>query len=263
MSKKVACLTKHPGNIRELLNTGLLEGVPVISLCSKVWLLVAIYNAFVHHVMASRLFSAYYFEQHAGSTKKHPADYIYLGNGNSLRDVLRACERSPLEALEKTIRSSVDPVITSILNCLNCDENIPPSSQTEYVLCHGCLESKQPSDTPTPSHAYKSNSRDTGLHKLVFNVLLDGTEVAYYVDGEVSPSAFEAHAGEGSRRKPYDNIFTSNGVSLHELSMKISKDMGRSERETDDLCRECGLGGDIFPCKICPRSFHPACVLAV
>lgn len=30
MSKKVACLTKHPGNIRELFNTGLLEGVPVM-----------------------------------------------------------------------------------------------------------------------------------------------------------------------------------------------------------------------------------------
>jgi hypothetical protein len=27
--------------------------------------------------------------------------------------------------------------------------------------------------------------RDTGLHKLVFNVLLDGTEVAYYADGQV------------------------------------------------------------------------------
>ncbi|KAF8749454.1 hypothetical protein HU200_012655 [Digitaria exilis] len=30
MSKKVACLTKHPVNIRELLNTGLLEGMPVM-----------------------------------------------------------------------------------------------------------------------------------------------------------------------------------------------------------------------------------------
>jgi len=174
-------------------------------------------------------------------------------------------------------------------------------------LCRRCLESKQPQDHATPSYPCKSNSsltpsskeaflkissskkggsagkvtnKDNGLHKLVFNVLLDGTEVAYYVDGQrkvdgyikdqriycnhcnrvVSPSAFEAHAGEGSRRKPYDNIFTSNGVSLHELAMKISKDMERSERETDDLCRECGHGGDIFPCKICPRSFHPACV---
>ncbi|KAL5651308.1 hypothetical protein ACJX0J_036766, partial [Zea mays] len=257
----------------------------------------------------SKAVSSYYFEQHAGSTKKHPADYIYLGNGNSLRDVLRASDRSPLEALEKTIRSSIDPVVKrSHTNCLNCNEPVLPSSQTENVLCQVCLESKQPQDPLTTSYtcngsssltpsskeallknissgkkggsAGKVTNKDNRLHKLVFNVLLDGTEVAYYVDGQrkvdgyikdqriycnhcnkvVSPSAFEAHAGEGSRRKPYDNIFTSNGVSLHELAMKISKDMELSERETDDLCRECGQGGDIFPCKICPRSFHPACV---
>ncbi|XP_062233871.1 uncharacterized protein LOC133931052 isoform X2 [Phragmites australis] len=313
MSKKVACLTKHPGNIRELLNTGLLEGMQVMYIIphSKRSVLKGVITGcniqcFCPSCNGSKAVSAYYFEQHAGSTKKHPADYIYLGNGNSLHDVLRASERSPLEALEKTIRSSIDPVVKrSCVNCLNCNEHILPSSQTECILCRGCLETKQPQDPPTPSYACKSNSsltpsskdyllkkisssknsgsagkvtnKDTGLHKLVFNVLLDGTEVAYYVDGQrkvdgyikdqriycnhcnrvVSPSAFEAHAGEGSRRKPYDNIFTSNGVSLHELSMKISKDM---ERKTDDLCRECGQGGDIFPCKICPRSFHPACV---
>ncbi|CAL5045151.1 unnamed protein product [Urochloa decumbens] len=316
MSKKVACVTKHPGNIRELLNTGLLEGMPVMYIIphSKKAVLKGVITGcnircFCPSCNGFKAVSAYYFEQHAGSTKKHPADYIYLGNGNSLRDVLRASERSPLEALEKTIRSSIGPVAKrNHINCLNCNEDVLPSSPTEHVLCCHCLESKQPQDPPTPSYPCKSNSsltpsskeallkkissskkggsagkvtnKDNGLHKLVFNVLLDGTEVAYYVDGQrkvdgyikdqriycnhcnrvVSPSAFEAHAGEGSRRKPYDNIFTSNGVSLHELAMKISKDMGRSERETDDLCRECGHGGDIFPCKICPRSFHPACV---
>lgn len=315
MSKKVACLTKHPGNIRELLNTGLLEGMPVIYIIphSKRAVLKGVITGcnircFCRACNGSKAVCAYFFEQHAGSNKKHPADYIYLENGNSLRDVLRASDSSPLESLEKTIRSSIDPMVKrSCINCLNCDEHLP-SSQTEHFLCDCCLESKQPQDPPSPSHACKSNSsmtpiskdsllkkissskkggsagkvttKDTGLHKLVFKVLLDGTEVAYYVDGQrkvdgyikdqriycnhcnrvVSPSAFEAHAGEGTRRKPYDNIFTSNGVSLHELSMKISKDMELSERETDDLCGECGQGGDIFPCKICPRSFHPACV---
>nr|CAB3469149.1 unnamed protein product [Digitaria exilis] len=295
MSKKVACLTKHPVNIRELLNTGLLEGMPVMYIIphSKKDVLKGVITGcnilcFCPSCNGSKVVSAYHFEQHAGSTKKHPADFIYLGNGNSLRDVLRASERSPLEALEKTIRSSIDPVAKSRMNCLNCNEHVLPPLQTEHVLCRRCLESKQPQDPPTPSYPCKSNSsfipyskgtllkkmssskkggsagkvtnKDNKLHKLVFNVLFDGTEVAYYVDGQVSPSAFESHAGEGSRRKPYDNIFTSNGVSLHELAMKISKDMGRSERETDDLCTECGHGGDIFPCKICPRSFHPACV---
>ncbi|XP_015694144.1 uncharacterized protein LOC102710214 isoform X2 [Oryza brachyantha] len=310
MSKKVACLTKHPSNIRELLNTGLLEGMPVryIIPYSKKAVLKGVITGCNIRCFC---FSCNGSKQHAGSNKKHPADHIYLGNSNSLRDVLRACESSPLESLEKTIRSSIDPnAKRSYVNCLNCNERLS-SSQTESFesfLCHCCLDPKQHQDPPSPSYSCKSNSslissskdyllkktplntkggsagkvttKDTGLHKLVFKVLLDGTEVAYYVDGQrkvdgyikdqriycnhcnrvVSPSAFEAHAGEGTRRKPYDNIFTSNGVSLHELSMKISKDMELSERETDDLCRECGQGGDIFPCKICPRSFHPACV---
>ncbi|RLN12171.1 hypothetical protein C2845_PM09G00060 [Panicum miliaceum] len=307
MSKKVACLTKHPGNIRELLNTGLLEGMPVMYIIphSKKAVLKGVITGcnircFCPSCNGSKAVSAYYFEQHAGSTKKHPADYIYLGNGNSLRDVLRASERSPLEALEKTIRSSIGPVVKgSHVNCMNCNEHVLPSSQTEHVLCQRCLESKQPQDHTTPSYPCKSNSSLTPSSKVAFlkkissskkggsagkvtnkerlmgisrikeSTVITATEwsdsslIQAISSGSsymVSPSAFEAHAGEGSRRKPYDNIFTSNGVSLHELAMKISKDMERSERETDDLCRECGHGGDIFPCKICPRSFHPACV---
>uniref|UniRef100_A0ACD5XXA6 Uncharacterized protein n=1 Tax=Avena sativa TaxID=4498 RepID=A0ACD5XXA6_AVESA len=312
MSKKVDCLTKHPTNVRDLLSTGLLEGMPVMYIIphSKKTVLNGVitgYNirCFCVKCNGSKAISTYLFEQHAGSSKKHPADHIYLANGNSLRDVIRASGSSPLESLDKTIRSSIDPMgIRCRTNCLNCNGHLP-SSQAEHFLCDCCLESKQ--DPTSPYVCSKSNSsmtpsskdsllkrmssskggstgkvttKDTGLHKLVFKVLLDGTEVAYYVDGQrkvdgyikdqriycnhcnrvVSPSAFEAHAGEGSRRKPYDNIFTSNGVSLHELSMKISKDMELSERETDDLCRECGLGGDIFACKMCPRSFHLACV---
>lgn len=35
----------------------------------------------------------------------------------------------------------------------------------------------------------------------------------------VSCSQFEAHAGRGSRRAPYDNIFTAVGISLRRLAM--------------------------------------------
>ncbi|VAI68058.1 unnamed protein product [Triticum turgidum subsp. durum] len=268
MSKKVACLSKHPGNTRDLLSTGLLEGMPVMYIIpnSKKPVLKGVIagcniRCFCVKCDGSKAITTYFFELHAGSSKKHPAEYIYLANGNSLRDVLRACESSPLDSLDKTIQSCIDPMLTRTrTNCLNCNGELPSQTEEQF-LCHQCCpESNQPQDPTSPLAYSKSSSRDTGLHKLVFKVLLDGTEVTYYVDGQVSPSAFEAHAGEGSRRKPYDNIYTSNGVSLHELSMRISKDMQLSERETDDLCRECGLGGDIFPCKMCPRSFHPACV---
>ena len=37
-------------------------------------------------------------------------------------------------------------------------------------------------------------------------------------DTVISCSQFEAHAGRGSRRAPYDNIFTADGLSLRKAS---------------------------------------------
>ncbi|KAE9616715.1 hypothetical protein Lal_00034270 [Lupinus albus] len=128
----------------------------------------------------------------------------------------------------------------------------------------------------------KLTRKDLRLHKLVFeeDVLPDGTEVAYYARGkqllvgykkgfgivcsccnsQVSPSTFEAHAGWPSRRKPYLNIYTSNGVSLHELSISLSKDPRFCIRDNDDLCTICQDGGDLLCCDGCPRAFHIDCV---
>ncbi|GAV89240.1 PHD domain-containing protein [Cephalotus follicularis] len=125
--------------------------------------------------------------------------------------------------------------------------------------------------------------KDLRLHKLVFeeDVLPDGTEVAYFVHGqqkllvgykkgygifcsccnfEVSPSQFEAHAGWATRRKPFHHIYTSNGVSLHELSISLSKDRTFSTLENDDYCGVCADGGDLLCCDSCPRAFHLECV---
>jgi len=50
--------------------------------------------------------SPYYFEVHAGSTKKHPSDYFLLENGNSLHDVLRAWTNATLDMLRSAIRKA-------------------------------------------------------------------------------------------------------------------------------------------------------------
>ncbi|GKV26237.1 hypothetical protein SLEP1_g35580 [Rubroshorea leprosula] len=124
--------------------------------------------------------------------------------------------------------------------------------------------------------------KDLRMHKLVFEQhgLPEGTELAYFVrgqkclvgykkgsgilcnccDSEVSPSQFEAHAGYASRRKPFQHIYTSNGVSLHELSISLSKDRKVSISENDDLCSICLDGGDLLCCDTCPRAFHKECV---
>lgn len=54
-----------------------------------------------------QIFTAYRFEVHSGSTKKHPSDYIFLDNGKCLHDVLRACTNVPLDLLESTIQNTI------------------------------------------------------------------------------------------------------------------------------------------------------------
>lgn len=44
---------------------------------------------------------------HAGSANKRPPEYIYLENGNTLRDVLNCCKTAPLEAMEETILKGI------------------------------------------------------------------------------------------------------------------------------------------------------------
>ncbi|XP_057742416.1 increased DNA methylation 1-like [Arachis stenosperma] len=119
------------------------------------------------------------------------------------------------------------------------------------------------------------------LHKLIFeeNGLPDGAKVAYYARGQkllvgikrgsgivcgccntlVSPSQFEVHAGWASRRKPYAYIYTSDGMSLHELAMFILKERKYTAKYNDDLCVVCWDGGNLLLCDGCPRSFHKEC----
>ncbi|KAF8042710.1 hypothetical protein BT93_A1136 [Corymbia citriodora subsp. variegata] len=135
--------------------------------------------------------------------------------------------------------------------------------------------------SPQKKSQWKITIKDQRLHKLVFEEdgLPDGTEVAYYSRGqkllegykkgfgifcrccncEVSPSQFEVHAGWASRKKPYSNIYTSNGVSLHELAISLSKGRRYSAKDNDNLCIICADGGNLLLCDGCPRAFHKEC----
>ncbi|URE19145.1 PHD [Musa troglodytarum] len=377
MSKKIS-LTKLPGNVRELLSTGLLEGLPVKYMTSN-GKQIELHGVIKGNGIlcscatcdSSIVVSAYVFEQHAGSTKKHPADFIYLQNGNSLHDVVKACCGAPLDMLEAAIQGAIGPVPPKkCFTCQKCKVSFSTSRVGKFAwLCDSCLELKQLLRTPSPLTGVLSSTRcflcpvskivypsfcwwyvlvtvstvvqivlrhsqilnlcwylvrlvmvcwhmpwlsrtsstpdmsnnssknllsikksslgrltrkDLGLHKLVFmsGILPEGTEVGYYVRGKrllegyikdsgiycrccntvVSPSQFEAHAGRAARRKPYNNIYTSNGVSLHELSVSLSKDRKLSANENDDLCSICADGGDLLLCDLCPRAFHTGCV---
>ncbi|KAK8947970.1 PHD finger protein [Platanthera guangdongensis] len=111
------------------------------------------------------------------------------------------------------------------------------------------------------------------------DVLPEGTMLQYMVNGitklvgyakdsgifcsccnaVVSPSQFEAHAGQAQRRKPYNYIYTSNGVSLHELSIILSKRRKLLDSQNDDLCSICEDAGELVLCDLCPRLFIRVC----
>ncbi|KAG6472333.1 hypothetical protein ZIOFF_069793 [Zingiber officinale] len=318
MSKKITS-TKVPSNIRELLSTGLLEGLPVSynASCGKHLALRGVIkgNGILCSCAScdgSIVVSAYVFEQHAHSTKKHPANFIFLPNGKSLHDIVKACASSPLDMLEARIQNAIGQVSSQgTFTCQKCKGPIiTPAKFGNF--CDSCLESQQPPRTPSPihgsaftkglskpvsvtSHADSSSknltsNKKTSLGRLtrkylrhfpsfshiLARITLQGTEVGYYVRGKrllegyikdsgiccqccnsvVSPSQFEAHAGQALRRKPYNYIYTSNGVSLHELSVSLAKDRKTIASDSDDLCSICADGGNLVLCDLCPRAFH-------
>ncbi|KAI3936007.1 hypothetical protein MKW92_038377 [Papaver armeniacum] len=310
--------TNSPSNVKELFETGMLEGLVVkyafpgkktTELGGTIKELGILCSCIL--CKGEKVVTPCQFEQHAGGTKEHPEEYIYLENGSSLKEVLGLLKDIPLEKLKATIQSAISTAhVKNTSTCMYCKGPLSGPKRVVQV-CNKCLEARRSSASPARktgdersksvvspkslksiqrhSSSQKKSSvkgkitrKDLGLHKLVFEEggLPDGTELAYYMNGkkllegykkgfsifcrccnsEVSPSAFEAHAGWASRRKPYLNIYTSNGVSLHELSISLSKSRKFVSNYNDDLCGICADFGDLLLCDGCPRAFHRDCV---
>ncbi|OAY38104.1 uncharacterized protein LOC110626469 isoform X2 [Manihot esculenta] len=315
---------KFPSKLKDLLDSGILEGLKVKYMRGskarapgETGLRGVIRGSgilcFCGACGGNEVVTPGLFELHAGSANKRPPEYIYLENGNTLRDVMNACKDASLETLDEALRLSIGcSSLQKSAFCVNCRGSFAEADAGKsMVVCSQCIRLKdsqailsvtidpdkgmpkppsvpKSADSVSKSSTSRSKSqgrlttKDLRMHKLVFeeDVLPDGTEVAYYSRGqkllvgykkgfcifcsccnsEVSPSQFEAHAGWASRRKPYLHIYTSNGVSLHELAISLSKIRKFPTHENDDLCQICRDGGNLLCCDICPRAYHRECL---
>lgn len=169
--------------------------------------------------------------------------------------------------------------------------HVTPYNQQGYA--EALVEQKRP--IKKPRHNFSSSfgehkkaaeggnkKRDNDLHKLLFmpNGLPNGTSLAYYSKGkkilggykqgngivcsccnfEISPSQFEAHAGWAAKRQPYRNIYTSSGLTLHDIALMLANGQSLPSRGSDDMCAVCGDGGELIICNGCPRAFHADCL---
>ncbi|XP_057456312.1 uncharacterized protein LOC130747392 isoform X2 [Lotus japonicus] len=173
------------------------------------------------------------------------------------------------------------PPQTPVASSESISPDVQPRSPETAVLTKS-LKAGMKHSTSRGKSQGKLTRKDLRLHKFVFeeDVLAEGVELAYYAHGkkllvgykkgcgilctccnaEVSASLFESHAGWATRRKPYHNIYTTDGVSLHDLSISLSRDRRFATTENDDLCSICEDGGDLLCCDGCPRAFHIDCV---
>ncbi|XP_057801457.1 uncharacterized protein LOC131016754 isoform X2 [Salvia miltiorrhiza] len=169
--------------------------------------------------------------------------------------------------------------------------HVTPFNRQGYAEAQ--VEQKRPIKKPRHNHSSSfwehkktteggNKKRDNDLHKLLFmpNGLPDGTSLAYYSKGkrilggykqgngivcsccnfEISPSQFEAHAGWAAKRQPYRNIYTSSGLTLHDIALMLANGQSLPSSGSDDMCAVCGDGGELIICNGCPRAFHAACL---
>ncbi|KAJ1419462.1 Zinc finger, PHD-type [Sesbania bispinosa] len=198
--------------------------------------------------------------------------------GSSIHAVGKRIRSSKRVSCSNSTRSASVPIVFRKKSLCSMEKK---PSKLSAKLKTAPITSNSKCISPKNKSQWRITKKHQRLHKLIFEEdgLPDGAEVAYYARGKkllegvkrrsgifcwccntlISPSQFEVHAGWASRRKPYAYIYTSNGVSLHELAIFLSKDRKYTAKYNDDACVVCWDGGNLLLCDGCPRAFHKEC----
>ncbi|XVE96829.1 hypothetical protein REPUB_Repub02eG0256700 [Reevesia pubescens] len=111
-SKKVPS-NNFPSNVRSLLSTGMLDGVPVkyIAWSREKELHGVIkgsgYQCGCQTCNFSKVINAYEFERHAGCKTKHPNNHIYFENGKTIYGIVQEMRSTPQNMLFDVIQTII------------------------------------------------------------------------------------------------------------------------------------------------------------
>ncbi|KAL0409996.1 UNVERIFIED_CONTAM: hypothetical protein Slati_3589300 [Sesamum latifolium] len=177
MSKKIL-IKGRPTTVRELFETGLLEGYPVFYNGGKrgqsaigrgCWggsvklspLIPVPKERKIHSwgfplrgtikdagilcscslCKGARVVPPCQFEIHACKSYRRASQYICLENGKSLLDVVKECRKSSVKTLEETIQNFIGPMpVKESVICRNCEGSFLATSAAKVeLLCDSCM----------------------------------------------------------------------------------------------------------------------------
>ncbi|PIN21476.1 Histone acetyltransferase [Handroanthus impetiginosus] len=146
MSKKIL-LKGRPTTVRELFETGLLEGYPVFYNGGKrgFRLRGTIKDAGIlcscSLCKGIRVVPPCQFEIHACKSYRRASQYICLENGKSLLDVVKECRKASVKTLEETIQNFIGPMpVKESVVCRNCEGSFLATSAAKVeLLCDSCM----------------------------------------------------------------------------------------------------------------------------
>uniref|UniRef100_A0A0D9Z5G0 N-acetyltransferase domain-containing protein n=1 Tax=Oryza glumipatula TaxID=40148 RepID=A0A0D9Z5G0_9ORYZ len=163
------------------------------------------------------------------SLKDSTSNASSILNWNSFRRRSdRQFKRGGTETSTPILSRSPEKEISDLSTSTSMKSEETPSENTAGLLTTDVTVIQD----PPPDHNVDSNSKDLGqpkvrdntLHPMLFKEggLPDYTLLTYKLkNGEYTPSQFEKHVGMGRRRQPYRSIYTSDGLTLHELALKL------------------------------------------
>ncbi|KAK8542035.1 hypothetical protein V6N13_137391 [Hibiscus sabdariffa] len=146
-TSKKASSNNFPSNVRSLLSTGMLDGVPVKYIVrSKEKELRGVikssgYRCGCQTCKFSKVINAYEFEQHAGCKTKHPNNHIYFENGKTIYGIVQELRSTPQNMLFDVIQSIIGSPINQ--NCFRLWKESFLAATDELKRIYGKDEMKQ------------------------------------------------------------------------------------------------------------------------